>query len=722
MSRGEGEPNEGPLNAAEFLCRIINEIGSNIGAIWVERQGVLNPVLTIGLDDCQLFEGVEGKKFLQQILADTLRQGRAQTFDTEGLIEPKSFGHATLFVVPLLIPNASPGVILVGERPNLPQQQRLGVMRHIDMRCRELARQFARAATPPADLGFEPDSPDAPSSASPPTLDLTEVPTLEALLPEAQPDLGRVALAAEPSLSMPHQPTAASQIALASAVAPSSPRAGMNSRAVLDFLLSIQRSLDLNEVANVAVNDGRILFGVDRVSLALNRGRMAVIKAVSGQESVHPRGNLIRTLRTLTRKVISAGEPFRYDGTLNAVPKELEEPLAEFIQESGARFLLIVPLLQPERLVKPDEASESARSTQRPRKTIGALIIERMSSSEPTPELKSTLDSVTDHIAAATFNARSHSSIFLLPLWRTLGGFFEWLRGRRLAIAIVSLIALAGAGAAMVLVPWEYRVDAKGQLMPIIQREVFAPWDGIVMELLVGDDERVVEGQPLLQLRNDELEAEIVKTKSEVEEKQKFLITLKAQYDDADKNNKTEEKLRMKGKSVETQVELEGARLQYEILKKRRDRLTVRAPIAGVVTTFQLKQLLQNRPVKRGDVLLEVMDETGDWQLELEIAEHRVGRILKAQQVLSPNLDIEYRLLTSPEQSYEAKLKSLSTRTVTAESDGSVLEARAALDTSKLPACTIGAQVRARIGCGQSYLGDVLFGDVIEFIQKYCWW
>jgi hypothetical protein len=40
------------------------------------------------------------------------------------------------------------------------------------------------------------------------------------------------------------------------------------------FALSLQRSLDVNEVAAVAVNDGRVLLGCDRLSLALpGRGR-----------------------------------------------------------------------------------------------------------------------------------------------------------------------------------------------------------------------------------------------------------------------------------------------------------------------------------------------------------------------------------------------------------------------------------------------------------------
>jgi multidrug resistance efflux pump len=218
------------------------------------------------------------------------------------------------------------------------------------------------------------------------------------------------------------------------------------------------------------------------------------------------------------------------------------------------------------------------------------------------------------------------------------------------------------------------------------------------------------------------LNAELVKVESELQEKQKLLHSLKAQADEAERLVKTDEKLKAKGKAMETQVEIDGALLQQGILRDRRERLTVRAPIAGIVTTFQVQQLLENRPVKRGDLLLQVMDEKGDWQLELEIAEHRVGRILKAQKELGEHLPIEYRLLTSPESSYEATLKTLATRTVTAEEDGSVLEARATLDNSKLPSRAIGADVRARIGCGKSNLGDVLFGDVVEFIQRYLWW
>ncbi len=506
----------------------------------------------------------------------------------------------------------------------------------------------------------------------------------------------------------------------------------IDARTLFEFVLNLQRSLDLNEVANVAVNDGRLLWDADRVSLILRRGRRTSVIAVSGQESVHPRGNLIRAMRRLSTQVIAVGEPLKYEGSLDNLPPQLEDPLAAFVQESGARFLLIVPLIEPERLVRPDAPPGSGKIPRRERRMIGALVIEQMTSSEPSPKLRS-IDLVVDHVSVAVFNAKTHGAIFLLPVWRTLGRFCEWLRGRRLAIAAAILAVVIAFSAALVVVPWTYRVDATGRLMPVLQREVFAPWDGQVIELLAAGGQRVEAGQVLLKLRNDELAAELVTVENRILEKRKLLASLHAQRDAAEKQGNRDESLKAQGKAIETKVEIEGATLQLAALKERRERLTVRAPIAGVVTTFQVEQLLLNRPVKRGDVVLQVMDDTADWQLELEIAEQRVGRILRARQDLlrltapgaeqpSSNLAVEYRLLTQPESSYFATLTLLATRTVTADPQGSVLEGRAVLDKSNLPARAIGADVRARIDCGTSCLGDVLFGDIIEFALKYLWW
>ena len=215
---------------------------------------------------------------------------------------------------------------------------------------------------------------------------------------------------------------------------------------LFEFVLNLQRSLDLNEVANVAVNDGRLLWEVDRVSLALCRGHKTEILAVSGQESVHPRGNLIRSMGRLTDHVIAAGEPLKYVGSFGSLPPQLEQPLADFVQESGTRFLLIAPLFEPERLVQPEPVPGTGKPLRSERRKIGALVIEQMTSSEPSAPLMRSFDAAVDHVAAAVFNAKTHSEIFLLPIWRSLGRTYEWVRGRRLAAAVAILATVIAFG------------------------------------------------------------------------------------------------------------------------------------------------------------------------------------------------------------------------------------------------------------------------------------
>ena len=700
-------PDEAQLQiGTEFLKVAVQELQAIGGGIWLAESNQLVAIAADNLECLGLAEFESVRSLLTTGMSEALKAGRPLAIATSSLADVPRDRQVTLLLSPFRAGDKQ-GVTLIAQPPEMPSQQRDGQLQYLAQRGVELGQRLRAAA-----LG-----PQAPAP-HPPLVSLNG--------------------------AEPQQPV-------------SRP---VDARALLGFIHQLQRSLDVNEVAGVAVNDGRLLFGVDRVSLVLRRGRKSVVAAVSGQESVHPRGNLIRRMRTLAGQVIAAGEPLRYDGAFGNLPPQLEQPLAEFIQESGARFLILVPLLEPERLIKPEETSPHAKPVREPRRSLGALVIEQMQSSEPSPQLLSTLDPAVDHIAAAVFNAKTHSAIFLLPLWRAIGRFVEWLRGRRLALAAAGLALLIAFSAALALVPWPYRVDATGRLMPVIQREVFAPWDGQVVELLVQGGERVEAGQVLLQLRSDELSAELVTVENQLHEKRKLVSTLIAQRDDVARQGNRDEELKLQAKAVETKDEVEGAAQQATVLKDRLARLTVRAPLAGVVTTFQAQQLLLNRPVKRGDLLLQVMDETGDWQLELEVAEHRLGRILVEQQRLAavsretkverpepeksaandplsspaPNprpptlnppfqqLPIEYRLLTQSEASYFANLNSLATRTVTAESQGSVIEARATLDKTRLPVRAIGAEVRARIGCGTSCLGDVLFGDVIEFVQKYLWW
>lgn len=534
---------------------------------------------------------------------------------------------------------------------------------------------------------------------------------------------------ASPSLPLPTPMPAAGSAAVPPLVLPGSavPAAPAPGRslpdwpAVMKWMLLVQSQSRVKEIGRVAVNECRTLFAADRVSLALKRGRKTKVIAVSGQQDAHPRAQLVKALADLAKQMMQIGQPLRVPEELDKMSPEVEGPLSEVVHLGGAQCIVIVPLFGP-----PPEAPEHEGKSRKAREKdannpIGALIIEQFEHMECTPELQAHLDLVTDHLGATLKTGLDYESIFLLPVWRSAGVAWKWLRKHYL-LTLLSVIALVAVTLTMFLVPWDYRVEGTGRLMPSLQRDVFAPWDGYVAELKVQSGDRVQEGDVLMRLQNNEMRTDLVRVRNEFNTKRKQVSTLLSQLDTAEKSADRVEATRLQGKVTEATVEIEGLRDQLTTLEERLERMTVRAPVAGVVTTFQVEKLLMNRPVARGDVLVQVMDDRSDWQLELEVAEHRMGHLRKARAALGPDRPIEFRLLTKPDATYHAKLTTVGTRVVNSEKTGSVVEVRADLESPNVADLAIGAEVRARISCGPKPLGYVLFGDVIEFVQKYLWW
>lgn len=484
------------------------------------------------------------------------------------------------------------------------------------------------------------------------------------------------------------------------------------------FGLQLQRSLLIRDVATVAANDGRLLVGCDRISVILQRGRKIEVHAVSGQESINRRANLVKAMVHLSREVIQSGVAVTYTGATDSFPPQVKERLADFVQESGARMVFVTPLRAPSPLVAPDLKDQAQ---QQPGRVIGCLILEQFSQSEPTRELTERLDVLSAYVAAALHNAQTYQSVFLLPLWRTLGQTADWLHGRKLLKTLAALAIIAAVACVLVFVKIDFRVEGDGRLMPVLRREIFVPYDGEVIDVLVSSGERVEAGQLLVKLRNNELRSELIATESQREEKRKLLAALLAERDEAITGKTGERGNRVEGDLAKTRVELHGLERQLQVLDERERLLSVTSPIAGVVSTFEIDQLLRHRPVRRGEILLEVMDDTGPWQLELNVAEHRTGHVFRTQSATAEPLPIEFLLVTAPEQSYQASLKEVGTRIVTSEDNRPVVEVLASLGDDQKLARRIGAEVRAKLHCGRSSVGYVLFGDVIEFVQKYLW-
>jgi len=223
------------------------------------------------------------------------------------------------------------------------------------------------------------------------------------------------------------------------------------------LLLALHRSLNLRDVATIAANDLRQWYLADRVGIAQRVGNRAVLRAVSGQEQLNQKSNVLKLLTRLAAEVIRSGEPFVFDGNPSVVPASLERPLADYLHEGQARWLAIFPLREPE--PPAENHRDGAALAARPG-VVGAIVIEQFSEAGWAPDLLIRVEETAPHLALALANASHHERVFLMPLFDLLGRWRAALRGRRLATAAVLAVVLAGAVAALWLIKADYRVEA----------------------------------------------------------------------------------------------------------------------------------------------------------------------------------------------------------------------------------------------------------------------
>ncbi|QDU82107.1 HlyD family secretion protein [Polystyrenella longa] len=494
------------------------------------------------------------------------------------------------------------------------------------------------------------------------------------------------------------------------------------------FLNDLHRSLDLKQVTATAANDSRRLMNCDRVTLCVKRGRKVTVEAISGQDKVNHRANLVSSLRKLSETVMESREPFAFYGKADDLPPQLEKLLTTYLQESESRMLLILPLLKPDKLVRDeDEIAGKIQKKDKLQPLIGCLVIEQINESEPRAGVKQYADLLEEHVAIALNNSLDHKRIFLLPVWNFIGGIQEWFKGRKLAKTLAIGSAIIAVGCALAFIPWDYRVEGEGRLMPIERRTIFATANAEVEQVLINGGEHVKKGQILIELRDKELDLTYQKTRKELDSKSVEWTSLETEMGQLNRSGlsnaeQSKKQIELSGQIRSAETVITGLNEQIKMLQESREKLHVRSPIDGVISTWQVEQLLLHRPVNWGESLLEVINENGPWHLEIEVEEDRYGHLVQAQKELNTEtLPVEFILATTPESTYEGEVQEIATRANTSSENTNILQVNIKIDESALPTVRMGSEVRVKINCGKKSLGYVLFGDVVEFLRKYLW-
>jgi multidrug efflux pump subunit AcrA (membrane-fusion protein) len=485
------------------------------------------------------------------------------------------------------------------------------------------------------------------------------------------------------------------------------------------FTHAIHGSLDMKEACFAVVNDGKRLVGCDRLSVALKVGGRTMIEAVSGQEVVEQRANLIRELTKLCKAVIRSGEDLVYTGNTEGFAPDLRDALEAYVDESGSKAVIVTLLHKPE----PDQTKEKV--------PFGCVVAEQIGDEMASTDAHARCEVVARHASTALWNASEYDRA-LLPVLKLIGTPWRFFRGRTLAKIIAVLVALVSLVLILTFVPWQLTIEGRGSLLPEQRRNLYAPVAGVIQKVPVVHGQLVHEGDEICLLESKDLEKEwkrLVAEKQAAETQEGYL---KRQ---ANQNTiKDEEKAQIMGQAQEAKIKAESADKQIKIIQEQFDSMKIRAPQDGIITTWEPEKTLKGRPVEIGTELLQIAAVAGEWEMEVEVPDDDMGPVLDAQSRLQkeiaagtrpPGSSLEAYFIpaTGPEHKYVGYVRRIAARAETVEGKHVVkvtvgFDAKVREEFMRDQALRPGAEVRARVKCGDARLAYVLLRDVVHFFYE----
>ena len=339
-----------------------------------------------------------------------------------------------------------------------------------------------------------------------------------------------------------------------------------------------------------------------------------------------------------------------------------------------------------------------------------AAVFEWQSNSD-LKQLETDFAEVCQHAALAFQNCDALSKAGAMSMLRRLP---QTIRSRRLLTAL-GLMALLSAG--LMFVKMDLQIEAMGKLVPSERVFVFAPEDGVITDVFVEDGAMVANHSPLCLLRNEDLEIQLELIDGEIASTQARLAALDALRSD---RSLTQSGM-FSVEQAELKVRLDSLQEQAVILNRRIGRLAVNATMAGQIYGDRLQELLNGRPVQRGQYLFELADPAAGWQIDLRVPEVDVRHVIDRRAKLHDALPISFTVETDPEKRLFTSLSRLSAATEVDEYGRLSVLATAIPGKADISNPRPGAGIVGYIHCGRQPAGYVLFRRIIESFQRR-WW
>ena len=485
----------------------------------------------------------------------------------------------------------------------------------------------------------------------------------------------------------------------------------------LGLMRKFHRSTNLKQTAYEVANEGRRFVGGDRLSVLVKRGTRWQLLATSGVDRVEPRADTAKQMQVLAEAVAHWGEPLDYADTSSAqthdLPPELAQLVEHHVDESQARRCVAVPV----ELGQTEEARSRSGD-------LGVVLLAEQFTGNAGDFSRQRVLELAELCQPAL---RQAMQLDRFPVRNCLRWADRWSNVRQqmgLTKLTLSALAALAIALALVLVKIDFEVEAPATLRPAIERDIFAAADGKVVDVRIHHGDRVSPGDVLAVIDDPELTLDAQRVEGEIETTRKRIEAIAvARTDRQVREEANNDKLPLSAEAEQLEMRLTSLQMQQQILKRRREALTLRSPIAGQVLTLDVQNLLQTRPVQRGQILFTVADTSAGWQLSADLPHDRIGHVVAASQD-DVNLPVRFRLAGDTEHTYRGYVESISTvavlETADLDLDSPTFKVLVDVEADELATARPGMNAQVRILCGRRSLGYVWLHDIWETV--YSWW
>jgi hypothetical protein len=329
--------------------------------------------------------------------------------------------------------------------------------------------------------------------------------------------------------------------------------------------------------------------GCERVAIGFLEGRQVKVHALSHSADFGERMNLIRRIGAAMDEAVDQRASIVIPETPGA-PVHGTSAHEELVREEGSGSAATVLLTWNEDI-------------------IGAITLER---ANPFSEVEiATLEDTATLLGPILELKRRDDRWLILKAWDTLRDYAGKLVGPRHVGLKAAAIATAAVLLYLTVATGTFRVTADATLEGAVTRVAVAPIDGFIVEAPARAGDLVAQGDVLAVLDERDLLLEQRNLESQREQIESEYLEALAQ----------QERVQMNVLATR----MEQADVQLNLIAEQLARLTIAAPIDGVVVSGDLSQSI-GAPVQQGDALYEVAP-LDSYRLMLRVDERDIAYV-----------------------------------------------------------------------------------------------